>query len=438
MEKITASMHTRADIQSSLSPFFTFPSIRVEYPKVVTEALTILYREYNRAFENLVDLNREHPEDYKYCISSEGCTNYIVQIDMQGLNHQHLKVLAGMSVQEVCKILRKRIFELENSWAHYGPLAQICSNGVESFYAQKTRVLLDSLRKKFNMPIALLAVTEQKYIAMRETEFGKFGSDPLSDEEVFRISGFNKFFGPEDFLRHINENGGCKYLLYCRTSDPIDKLKQPDMAVKHPLLEDPEIRRIIKAHSLTFNVDDPILPIGDVRRINDTKRYMATMDMAFPILSEKDLLSSGLVEHLENGKPYSEFSGNRISVEFGQFLTSVGVDPDKVASGEQTLRAKPIQGTFGCYGHLTGLLSDKRFRKMLRSNLRERGPYIIQPELEAPKVFNTDDEQEYAFIDRVFVGTVDGIPTWMGGHREFLALTTTEAQNGRLHGNSDT
>ena len=59
----------------------------------------------------------------------------------------------------------------------------------------------------------------------------------LPDDEVLRLSGFNALWGPQQFLDHLVEHGGeCAYLLYVRSSDPIQKLRRPEECIEHPLL----------------------------------------------------------------------------------------------------------------------------------------------------------------------------------------------------------
>lgn len=402
MDKMHAQIVTRSDIQSSLTPSYQFKGIRVKYPTAVVAALIALYEEYNRAFAPLVAANREWGADYHYSLGTDAPINWIVQIDMLGLTNQFLEAAALSNEVSVRDVLRSQIFEIENSWALYQLLGRVCDrDGEPSFYARRTRALQDSIRRRFGKPIALLAVTEQKYGAMRATEFGKSEGEPLPDAEVQELSGFDVFFGPEEFRRQLrSDHGHCRYLLYVRASDPVEKLKNPGVVVKHPLLGDAAMRQVIKCNSITFNVDDPAWAIGDPRRINDTKRYMPLMRMAHEIADEEG-------------------------------LGSLPFHPARV------LRAKPVQGTYGCYGHVTGTVADAKFRKGIRRGTRDRGPYLVQPEHEAPTFLNTFDVREYAYIDRVFIGMMDG-PEWLGGFRECLPSDSEEAKAGRLHGNKET
>ena len=430
----------REDIRSSMSPFFVFPAYKIAYPEVVISALQELYVEYNRAFIPLIEANREWDTDYQYCIQDGTPVNCAIQIDMAGLPQGFLDMAAGLPPDVVREMLRRRIFEIENSVAVYQLLERIfSSNNQDSFFKSRFRATLNNIRKRLKKPIALLAVTRQKYHAMMESELGKQGGEALSETEVKERLGFDRFFGPEDFQQYVAEhNGRCDYLLYARTSDPIEKLKNPDVKVDHPLLGNPEMRRIIKAHSLTLNIDAP--DMDSVRKINDTKEYQSRMNMAFAIHAEADLFSLECAEHLFKGKSYEDFSGiNRLSDKFMTYLKHQWLDPADVESGRTALRCKPMKCAYGCYGHLVGSLKDSRFRSGLRRNLRQRGGgYVIQPEMNVPRIVNNTDGTEYAYIDRNFFSFTNGRTRFLGGFRTLMPLNSTEAQNSRIHGNSST
>lgn len=431
----------RTDIKSSIGPFLCLPHYKIRYPKTVIKALGELYGEYNRAFIPLLERNKEWETDYRCCMQDGLPLNFAIQIDMVGLPDGFLQAAADMPSNALREILRRRIFEIENSLAMYQLMEKAFSCVGESHFKRCFRASLHNLRKRFRKPIALLAVTEEKYAAMRASEFGKTGTEdeePLSDEEILDLSGFDAFFGPEAFKRYLESTGGlCEYLLYARTSDPVAKLKNPDLKVEHPLLQDPAIRRIIKAHTLTFNIDAP--DMDSARRINDTKEYQPLMDMAFPVSAQADLFSPEFGEHLYPGKPYADFTGERLSTGFADFLKRREVDPKEVESGAAAIRCKPAKCAYGCYGHVTGILPNNRFRIELRRNLRRReGGYVIQPEMAMPRIANASNGVEYTYIDRNYFAFTDGHPRFMGGFRSLMPVDSSETRNGRNHGNRAT
>lgn len=412
MKSVLGPMSERR-IRSSLGPFWVVDDYKIYYPENVKAALGNLYNEYNRAFAPLVKKNREWAEDYQHIMQTGPC-NFTVQIDMVGLDNEFLSAATDMDKQAMSKKIKRGIFEIENSIAMYQLLEQLFpENGI---WRQGWRTALDEIRRKNDKPIALLAVTSQKHRAMAESEFGKQKGEELSDAEVFELSGFDRFFSPESFRMHIADNNGeCKYLLFVRSSDPTDKLRKPEILVEQPLLIDPEMRRLIKANAITFNVDSPEWSVGDSRRINDTKWYMPPLGMAFPVIKEEEL--------------------NIRSPEFASYLASVGVNPNDVWNGQQRLRFKPAQGAYGCYGHLRGVLTNKKLRKELRREISRRGPYMVQPEMECLTIVG-ENGKEYTFVDRVFYAYINDAdaPTFIGGFRSLIPLDSSEAKAGRNHG----
>ncbi len=395
------NIHMSVDVRA-------FTETRIRYPEPVVAALTSLFVEYQHAFKPLVEANREWPTDYRFCSP----LNCAVQIDMVGLTQRFLAAASDASTDVLEPAMRQAIFEIENSLAMYQLLERTFRRDPhESFFRQRYRQVLQSIRQRHGMKIALLAVTDEKYRAMRQTEFGKSDGEPLSRNEVFDMSGFDRLFGPEEFLQHISK-GSCDYLLYVRSSDPIEKLKDARKSVAHPLLSDERVRRLIKEHAITLNIDAPDMPFS--QRINDTKGYMHRMGLGYPIRSDTDL------------------DGH----EFNGYMQSCGFDEDDVRKQLIAIRAKPLKGAYGCYGHLRGLPTG-RLRADLRRELKRRGDYVIQPELNCPTIRNESDGRLYTIIDRNFFGDVEGKPMFLGGFRAYMPVESVEAKRGRNHGNAD-
>lgn len=420
-------------IRSNMGPFQTFPEHSIGYPDSVKRALLELFGLYNGQFEALVERNREWATDYQFCREDGLTCNRWVQIDMAGLSPQFLLAAQSMDFSTVVEVVRRLIFEIENSLAMYQLLERIIPDGPFQGHFRRS---LNELRHRHKMPIALLAVTDDKHRALRASEFGRGPDEPLTNREVYELSGFDRLFGPREFLEHLRENGGqCGYLLYVRSSDPVARLKDPRVAVEHPLLSDYALRRVIKAHSITMNIDDPG---GGVQPINDTKEYMHGMGLGYRIETVEDLFSPAFNTHLSGGHNPANFQGDRLSEGFHAYLVSCGVDPGEIALGGRRVRAKPLWGCYGCYGHHRFPLTKSKLRSELRVSLRNRGPYIVQPELEMPRMCNVDGGGEYTYIDRNFVGLIDGEPTFMGGFRSMMPVTAREAQMGRNHGSQYT
>lgn len=439
-QALLGKIAVRTDIPSLMGPFTLFPDYKVKYPEIIIRVLGEIYQEYNQIFASLVKLNKEWGMDYQFTKLNNGSVNWMVQIDMAGLPQEFLQNAHTLTETEAKLYLRKQIFEIENSLAMYSLSQEVFSNGAASQFKKGFKKSLDELRTRYNRPIALLAVTEEKYEAMRATEFGKTMDDPLSDEEVKNMSGFDRFFGPGGFIKHLRSNGGqCQYLLYVRCSDPTRKLKKPDEVVEHPLLDNPEIRRVIKECSVTVNIDSPKWNGNDPRRVNDTKLYMPAMNMGYSVLDESFLWNKEFNDFISiPRKRYRDFVGERLSEDFINFLASLGVNYQDVENGLCMLRAKPALATYGCYGHLRGCLNDAEFRKELRRLMRKRSGYIIQPEMNVHQSCDSETGMQYAYIDRNFFSITSGAPVFIGGIRNFTPTTSAEAVSGRGHAHSTT
>src|SRR5262249_29827065 len=241
MESLRGDIVERKDIGSSLAPFLIAPEYKIKYSDGLLRALTRLYVEYNEAFSSLVALNREWESDYQHVADPNSrALNFAVQIDMAAADTEFLQA----AEDELFPELRKRIFEIDNSLAMYQLLERLFPPDGHSYFRRRWRAALDSLREQRGRPIALLAVTDEKYHDMLASEFGKKAGEGLTDDEVLGFSGFNTFWGPKQFLDHLADHRGeCAYLLYVRASDPIQKLRRPEECIEHPLLSDNDLRR---------------------------------------------------------------------------------------------------------------------------------------------------------------------------------------------------
>ena len=202
MEILSGEIVERTDIRSSLAPFWVAPEYKITYPDGLLRALTRLYVEYNEAFSPLVAINREWESDYRYIADRHGrVLNVAVQIDMAAADSEFLRAAGTLPEDDLLPELRKRIFEIDNSLAMYQLLERL-------FTPNGWRAALDSLRKQLSRPIAVLAVTEQKYQDMLASEFGRKAGDILTDDEVLRLFGFDAFWGPRQFLDQLAGHRG--------------------------------------------------------------------------------------------------------------------------------------------------------------------------------------------------------------------------------------
>jgi len=409
----------RHDIDSE-GPYQVHPEYVTRYPETVTKALGNLYAEYNSAFTRVIGDNSEWPTDYQYCFDHNGQPiNYFVQIDMVALEEDFLEYSKTAPEEDVREYLRRSIFEIENSLAKYNLLSRIFDDGYNpTYFGNEFRAGLSDLRERFGKPIALLAVTEPKYEAMKVSELGLGIDDTVTNDHVYSATGFDTFLGPQDYKELVRNGWQNEYLYYARTSQPIANLRKPGSMMVESLLDDPYYRQQIRANTVTLNIDDPEWGIGDRRKINDTKIYIPLMGMGIEVSSIDELA------------PDSE--------KLLRLLYEHGYDLSNTDTREIMLRAKPFDDSYGCYGHVRGRVRDKEFKQNLKRGLRERGRYIIQPEFTTPTIVDPASGTGYTYIDRNFFSFTAGRPIFMGGFRSLMPVDTMEAKKGRIHGNGST
>lgn len=440
MTATTGPLISRDDIPSTRAPFHAFPGYKVTYPPVVIKALGLLFMEFNRTLTPLVEANAEWDTDYGYCTVGGYHRSGWVQIDAVGLTDELLHDLAHRDLGYVVEVLRRLIYEVENSLAMYPLLRELFP---DSPFKGRFQASLEQVSARHGMPVALLAVTQEKYADMMRTEFGREPGDPLSDAEVQRLTGFDTFFGPERFADYVaSRNGGCGHLLYVRSSPPPEELKRPNKKVAQPLLGDPEMRRLIRQFSLTPNIDLPGAPSS--KSINDTKLYMGPMGMAFHVSNFAELVADGLERHLASSGTIEDFAekyGTPFSPNFAQFLRDHGVEESYILSGVAPLHAKPGGEAFGCFGHCGGVISDRGFRDDLRNGLKRRAvPYVVQPHFPPALLVENKHGRRFLFGDRLFLyhGPDDAQPEFLGGFRCMTPEDSEEGKKGHIHGGKDT
>lgn len=403
----------RTDIQSAIGEFLTFPEYQTHYPESIQEALMELHAEYNTAFQPLVENNKEFETDYQQAIDSENhAISRIVRFDLVALPPEFLEQAGNLPAEVVKEVLRKNIFEVENAFGMYQLVQRIgITEDQKSVLRKRFEEALNEIRKLTRKKIAILTTNPEKDASVRALEFGKMNTEKPTDQEVYELSGFDKYYSPEDFKAMIEKKGDCEELLVVRSSEPNSKLKNPNHELESNLLNDSELRRIIKANAITLNIDNPEGGSGTL--INDSKAYLPEMKMGF-LLQDQEL---------------SELNSD----EFKTFLLSNGINPEE---GYKTLRAKPVSCT-GAYGQMT-LKNKSKSRRNLKNEIKKRGDYILQPEMKTPIFVNENNGEHYTGIDRVFTAIVNGKPTFIGGVRNYISTSNHEAKNGRIHGSKDT
>ncbi|MEM1312185.1 MAG: hypothetical protein AAGF07_01840 [Patescibacteria group bacterium] len=287
---------SRTDLETGEQERIGYPvflEYKTEYPTVVTEVLKEIYAEYRKSFIPLIEKNKEWDTDYQYCIDKDGTPIiYGVQMDMQPLLEGFLEKCSNndLTKDQIKQIIKNSIFEIEGSMA-MTPLLEVLfrENGEETQFKFAIRSMIESVRNVHKRPVIMLAVTKEKKEAILASEFGIENEDP-QPEKIRIDSGYDNVWGPEEFENFVNNNGEKDVpLFYVRSSDPVAKLKNPELKVE-TLLDNDEYRKIIKAHALTLNINNP-KNVNENSKINDTKEYMEKTNLGYIARSVKDIYS---------------------------------------------------------------------------------------------------------------------------------------------------
>ena len=360
------------DIPSNLSPFLTKPNYIVEVPANVTQALLEITSEYNTIFSNLVKQNLETEKAYQYAYNQETgeYINYGFQIDMRAIPQEFFPILADNDIETIKEVLKRCVFEWEDSFAMLNLLRLQFEENGESTFSSNFDQIFDSIRDIHGKPIALLPSTPEKYQSILESELGVQHRSDISDDEIKRLLGYDTIICPTEYASMYERNLADNYLLYVRSSIPTANLRNPNLERPKTILDDINLRKAILENAITLNIGV----------LNDTKRGM---------------LGMGLGVHVD----FDSFSdGDKVTSLMRELCESYGFETDNLRG-----RFKPLDEAFGCYGHeTTKIPCTGKSKQKMRKHLKEMGSYIIQPEM--PTTQFTLDGVIYNANHRNFVG----------------------------------
>lgn len=320
------------------------------------------------------------------------------------------------------------------------------------------------MRLRTGKKVAVLAGTEQKLDEMLKSELATDRNNPLSEEAIQSITGFDRFMGPDDLIAHYRKYNGedSEYVFYGRTSRPKSWLRNPAYDVDEEFMGQPEILKFVRAHAITHNFDDAKLPFGHPAIIMDTKEALVMTGSAYLVTQPSDIYSPEFQEYLaDNAIDMSEISAgsltqrkknklgglflnfpptNLLSESLITHLESRGLDPTLIASGEKKVRAKPLKQHYGIYGHEVGSINRAKFISLLMEQIRLRGDYIIQPEFANLQIIDSTNPQDsYVAIDRVFfVRGADGELHPVESCRSLMPAQSQEGKKNNVHEGSHT
>ena len=400
----------RHDIKSSLSPFNTF-GVHQEIPQNLIKAYIDLLREHNDVMQEAINRSTENGTDYQYINFDNRIINPFAQIDTRGLPQAFLDSINNVSPQVLVEMLRLgAVFEVEVSIAMSRVLGEINPQFKKGFNAT-----LDFFRERFDKKIAILGVEEDKYIGICKSEYG--AKNP-PDNGIFETGddGFDAVVGPKGLQELIRKYGdNLPFLFYVRPSLSSETLRKKGKR-PHGILNDPDMRRIIRAHAITPNVDNPDSDWS--MRLNDSKAPQGPMGLA-------------LVVTQENIGPRSRFEA-----QLREFLLHRGFSEEDINAEEIVLRVKPGIDSYGGYGQ-SERKNHKKLYDVIVTTLKKNNPLVLQPDMPTPQLRNLYDE-EYKYIHRIFVSDPAIGSLFLGGMQNFIPTSSLEIDGRleRIHGNA--
>lgn len=402
---------TRYDIPSTLAPFHTFENQRA-LPAGLKDAFTSLLDTHNAVMQRLIASTIENVTDYQYINFGGKIINPFAQIDTRGLPPSFIDELVHVDPATLVHFLRDNVFEVEVSLAMTSMLAEINPTFAQNFYNG-----LNQFRMATGKQIAILGVDQDKFEGICQSEYGL--SEPPNNQIYTTCrNGFDAVVGPEGLKALINTYGeDLPYLFYVRPSLSADTLKNNGQ--RNPgILHDPELRRIIRAHAITPNVDNPDKPWHG--RLNDTKAPQDPMGIALGV-SPEDL--ADLTTFTE---------------KLNSFLGVKGFSEEQIRAGV-AIRIKPGIDAYGAYGQQVKKNTQQSLWNQVAKLISRSGFAVLQPEMTNPtQVTSTGLVTKY--IHRIFVTAPEiaqGGNGFMGGYENHIPVDSNEVSAGieRIHGN---
>jgi hypothetical protein len=422
----------------------------IEYPPKMVEALNILLERYNSAFTRVLQLRQ--PDAYPLAYHNGNFTNMMVQVDMRGLPLGFLETIGDIPTEELAGVLNSLLYEAENSLAMYGMMRGIFSPDAQtqyspqSFFGVNFDSALDLYKKLTGRPLVLAAVTEAKWQSMLNSEFGteNLSSDnELTPEKVRLLSGFDRFVGPERLKRLLSKKDP-QILLYMRTSYPASWLKNPAKEqLSIPILEDDGLREKIRELAITPNIDDPkgvnwflnAISTGQFKMVSDSEYGFVLIPNVF---EGKGGVVVGIINDTKEYLRFMDPERRRLVVDPAQ-VNELFSNNENIA-----VRLKPAFLHYGVYGHHRILLGEEKKKRKevfdnFRSDMKRRGPYILEPEL-LDYSFSDEEGQEWKASHRLFLAydPRDSRYKFIGGLFNAEPANSEEARKGRLHGSDVT
>lgn len=407
-------------------------NLEKRYPDNIKLALAILYNQYVEEYEQLV---KQSGNTYPSAFSLSG--NLVIpfiQIDMVYLPSSFLRSIQDCDPTILADVLRPFIFEIESSVAYYEFLSKIniWVPYNTSWFWLWLRLGIDDIRMRTGKKVALLVTSSTKYQSIKELEFWINWSLFIDDLTVKIKSGFDALLSPDEFREYyegIQKWKTSDTLFYVRASSDTQDFK--DQKESRNILQNEEYRDFIRSNSITVNIDSPDTAFP----LNDTKRYMRNMWLGLPFTSIDEIIPIWVLECVRNNNDFSSFSWPYYTPKVQEYLRSVWVGEDDIAEWKLVFRCKPIEWSYGAYGHVRLNIQDAKSRRKLRDAMKNGGSYLLQIENQSPTIINDKSQKEYKAIDRIFMRMDrDGNISFLEGFINAIPSDSDEAKKNNIHG----
>ena len=401
----------------------------ISYPPQVLRVLFDLYREYTYAFQALLE---EYGMKDAYPLWGINC---FVQIDMIGLPQDFLDLVYWWNFSDIVlkEMLRRSIFEVENSLAAYSLLRKL-GNPSESKFSEKMDILLWELRDTFSARVYLATLSDEKYqwVAMFDCWFKKW--DWISDSLVRQNTWFDGIISPRELLNlwDINTNNS---LFYTRAS--LDRKWLIDPREQVSSLWYKNFRKYLRNKSLTYNIDDPEQWAA---KLNDTKEYMPDIWMWYIVEEITNVITDDYRSFLLRNKSDEVFSWTIFTDRFFAFLQSQWISQSIIDTWDIELQFKPLFWAYWGYWQVSWSILEGKVRTKLNKELKKRWKFIVQPRMPRSDCIDIDTWLEYIYIDRIFLSMNPSTRAmqFMWWFRNYMPKNSIDGQKWIVHWSSQT
>lgn len=423
----------------------------IYYPESLIEAYKIVCNTYDQVFMDVVKAHKDYPSDYQFAPF-----NLAFQVDGPAYSEEFLEYAANVSPEILAEVITMRMFECENNLAMYGLNGRLWPEGTTN---PTWHEALDQVRQRTGKKVAVLAGTEKKLDEMVQSELYTDREHMPSQEAIRNLTGFDAFWGPANVKAHFLKHKGqdSEYVFFGRTSRPKEWLKEPLTHVEEELALSLDLLSYVRKFAITHNFDKAGLPLNHTDIIMDSKEALVKIGAAYQVRQLPDIYSSEFLAYLaQNGIDLEAIEGgilterqknklgglfatfpsdHMLSEKFIAHLQARGADPEQIANGSSSLRAKPLKLHYGVYGHVTGSINRSNFLNKLMKEIRQRGSYILQPELKNLQIVNSNNfAEKFIAIDRVFfVRDAQGNLAPMESVRSLMPLDSPDGRENNVH-----